>query len=90
MSETFTPPPRVVEELPAQRSHRRYPWEEWADGKTREFVRGVHFDGPAGNFTHAAHSWADRKGLKPQYRTVGGNVLMRFVPKSQKSTVGLR
>jgi hypothetical protein len=36
---------RVVDEMPRHRRRRKYPWDEWLDGRTWELEPGVDFNG---------------------------------------------
>lgn len=48
----------------ALRPRRRYPWDEWADGRARRIRRGEDFDTSAASMRVRLYQEARRRGLK--------------------------
>lgn len=44
-------------------ARRRYPWDEWFDGRIRAFTRGIDFDGEPRAFASTARSAAHYRGI---------------------------
>lgn len=79
MSETYTTPePRILERL-SPPTHRKYPWETWADGAVREFLKGTHFEGRIETFRKCAHNWGEANGYTVNTRVRGDRCEVQFV-----------
>lgn len=63
--------PKVVESIPS----RVYSWDEWSDGKTRKFVKGVDFDCEPRSFGNAARKAAN--AASRANRLTGVDVMIR-------------
>lgn len=56
--------PRVVRAFErTARMFRRYPWDDWLDGRIRVFVRGFDFPCEPLSFVNAARSWSRKRGF---------------------------
>ena len=55
-----------IDVFPGQQhqSTRRYPWDEWCDGRIWKLVRGVDFDAPVDQFRNRFYPQANNRGLK--------------------------
>jgi hypothetical protein len=65
------------------RKNERYPWTEWADGKTRELRQGEDFSRDPWVVYNAAKSYGQRRGLMLRGEVRGDRLIIQFVPAEQ-------
>lgn len=71
---------KVISSAVPVRPWRRYPWDEWFDGKARELARGEDFTVSTVNFRSAAVSAARRMGIRVAIAIRGDSVLLQAIP----------
>lgn len=56
----------VIEQFPSEqrRATRRYPWDDWADGRIWKLRRGEDFDANPDQFRNRLYSQAKKRGLE--------------------------
>lgn len=69
---------QVVDELPPRAFKRKYPWEQWADGRIHWLRRGEDFQVSIKSFVHAAYTHAERYELTLTTRVRGDDVWLVF------------
>ncbi len=75
--------PKIVQGVP-ERTDRIYPWNDWADGELREFVKGEDFETDTRAFANAARNAAARRRSTIEKLEVvirGDSVFLRFVQR---------
>lgn len=78
--------PKILEEMPAvtrSSRERKYPWNEWLDGKAREFEQGTDFDCTIRTFVGMAYAAARRAEVGVQaVRTGENSVALKMVKRT--------
>jgi len=76
--------PEIVDDLPYDPDEpppTRYPWDEWADGKTRRFTADVDFHTTPRDFARQIRRAAWARGMRAIIQQDKGTVVMRMVPR---------
>lgn len=69
-----------VSEMPS----RKYPWEEWLDGRVWELVPGEDFVVTIASFLSLAHWQAKRRGVSLTTRSKNGKLYIQASGKKRK------
>ncbi len=65
-------------------AHRKYPWNEWTDGKVRETTKGEDFPGDPSSFRIRLYGKAREVGKKVRTEVYGDTVMFQFYdPKEE-------
>ena len=64
---------QLIEEVPGDGKYRRYPWNEWTDGKARVATQGEDFTVRLESFRTSLHIEARNRGLKCKTSKVAHN-----------------
>ena len=74
------PPSTVVDKMPPK-GRRKYPWDEWFDGRTHMLTKGEHFHCKPETMAHAARDAGRRRKLDvdASYNFETGNVWIRMM-----------
>lgn len=75
--------PKIVDPKKLDQANTHYPWDEWADGQTREYVMGEDFHTTCRDFIRIARRAAWARDMKVKASRQQDTVLLRFVPKNQ-------
>lgn len=83
-SQSEVPAARILDTLPPKSGWRRkYPWDEWADGRIRELVKGEHFHCSFLGFRSSCQMHAVRNGLVAAVRQISStSVALQFTPQA--------
>lgn len=68
--------PRVIDETDFDQ--QSYPWDEWTDGKAREFSHGIDFGCTPESFQAMAYRIAHARQLKVRTQRRGDKVRLMF------------
>jgi hypothetical protein len=61
--------PHVIEDdLPDRTGNSKYDWQEWADGRSREFAAGEDYTCSHQSFRTVAYDWAAKHGFRVRSR----------------------
>lgn len=85
LTDSPEPPPRKYYARLGHGRGEEYPWDDWADGQTREAVHGVDFRCAPSSFRSAVAGWAARNFTTHSARVVGDTVQFRLGPLSQEA-----
>lgn len=81
--------PKIVDDLPYnpdQPPPARYPWDEWADGQTREFTQGEDFHTTCRDFARQVRRAAWSRGKRAIVQRDSRTVTVRMVPRQPTDT----
>lgn len=67
---------KILDSFPKKVNGGVYPWDEWLDGKPREFKRNEDFKIKSLSFAQAAYSAAKRRGCKLNLRVLDDNTVV--------------
>lgn len=80
----------VVESFPQSTAggRRKYPWDQWQDGKIWKAESGVDFELPPNQFRSVLHNRATDTGSRCRTKIDGKFVVFQFTKKEAKATEG--